>query len=118
MEIFPIFTEHDMPHPFSLDVYGDFIYWTDWDTSSIHSANKLTGLNRTILGEGLTNLMDVRVFHRSRKIIKTPCNTNNGGCTHLCLLKPKGHACACPTGIKLAVCKDSSQLKSIVILIK
>ena len=46
--------------------------------------------------------MDVRVFHRNRKITKTPCSTKNGGCTHLCLLRPKNnHTCACPTGIKL-----------------
>ena len=29
------------------------------------------------------------------------CSANNGGCSHLCLLKPGGYACACPTGIAL-----------------
>ena len=29
-----------------------------------------------------------------------PCAKNNGGCTHLCLIKPSGYQCACPTVIK------------------
>ncbi|RZC38041.1 low-density lipoprotein receptor-related protein 4, partial [Asbolus verrucosus] len=92
----------ELPHPFGLDVFGNYIYWTDWQTLNIERANKLTGLNRTILASGITGLMDVRVFHRNRKIIKTACSNKNGGCTHLCLLRPKNnHTCACPTGIKL-----------------
>ncbi|XP_074041420.1 LDL receptor related protein 4 isoform X2 [Leptinotarsa decemlineata] len=90
-----------IPHPFGLDVFGNHIYWTDWETKNIERANKLTGLNRTVLSSNMINLMDVKVFHRNRKQIRHPCSNNNGGCTHLCLLKPKGHACACPTGIKL-----------------
>ncbi|KAB0798924.1 hypothetical protein PPYR_06804 [Photinus pyralis] len=91
-----------LPHPFGLDVFGNYVYWTDWITSNIEAATKLTGSNRTILGSGINELMDVRVFHRSRKIIKTACSNNNGGCTHLCLLKPVGYSCACPIGITLA----------------
>ncbi|KAG5887975.1 hypothetical protein JTB14_035048 [Gonioctena quinquepunctata] len=49
----------------------------------------------------MNDLMDVRIFHRNRKLIKHSCSNKNGGCTHLCLLKPEGHSCACPTGIKL-----------------
>jgi hypothetical protein len=39
----------ELPHPFGLAVFQDKIYWTDWDTSSIHMADKITGKNRTIL---------------------------------------------------------------------
>jgi integrin beta 2 len=39
----------DLPHPFGLAVFEDYIYWTDWDTASIHVADKLTGKNRTVL---------------------------------------------------------------------
>lgn len=93
----------NIPHPFGLDVYGNSIYWTDWQTLNIEKANKLNGENRTILTNNMNDLMDVRVFHRNRKMIHTACNTQNGGCTHLCLLRPKSHSCACPTGIKLNV---------------
>lgn len=92
-----------MPHPFGLDVFGDYVYWTDWQSKSIQSANKNTGGERQILGTNITGLMDVRVFHRTRKNIKTSCLSSNGGCSHLCLLRPNGYSCACPIGIVLQV---------------
>ncbi|XP_019869028.2 low-density lipoprotein receptor-related protein 4 isoform X2 [Aethina tumida] len=91
----------DLPHPFGLDVFGNNIYWSDWQNMSIEKANKLTGQNRTILSTSMNGVMDVRVFHRNRKNIRSSCNNNNGGCSHLCLLRSKSHSCACPTGIKL-----------------
>ncbi|XP_056643570.1 low-density lipoprotein receptor-related protein 4 isoform X1 [Diorhabda sublineata] len=92
---------NNVPHPFGLDVYGDHIYWTDWETQNIERANKFTGKNRTVLSNSMNDLMDVRVFHRNRKNLKTSCGVNNGGCSHLCFLRPKGHSCGCPIGIKL-----------------
>lgn len=93
----------DLPHPFGLELFGNYIYWTDWEELTIQSANKNTGEERTELGSNYTGLMDVRVFHRNRQFVKSPCGTNNGGCSHLCLIKPKGYSCACPIGIKLKV---------------
>lgn len=29
------------------------------------------------------------------------CAENNGGCSHLCLYRPQGVACACPIGLEL-----------------
>ncbi|XP_038213650.1 low-density lipoprotein receptor-related protein 4 [Zerene cesonia] len=90
-----------LTHPFGLDLYGDEVFWTDWDTNSIQAANKFTGKNRRTLDAGVEGLMDVRVFHRDRKGGVNRCGRNNGGCSHLCLLKPRGRSCACPTGIKM-----------------
>ncbi|XP_037297516.1 LOW QUALITY PROTEIN: low-density lipoprotein receptor-related protein 4 [Manduca sexta] len=90
-----------LPHPFGLDLYGDEVFWTDWDTQSIQAANKFTGENRRTLGAGVAGLMDVRVFHKERVGGVNRCGKNNGGCSHLCLLKPGGRSCACPIGIKL-----------------
>lgn len=48
--------------------------------------------------------LDLAVWDRSRQPSKqTPCDTNNGGCSHLCLLSTNspGYSCACPTGVKL-----------------
>lgn len=91
----------DLPYPFGLDVFEDNIYWSDWTSLNIESANKTTGANRTVILSSVNGLMEVAVFHRNRKMIHTPCNNENGGCSHLCLLKPEGYSCACPTGIKL-----------------
>ncbi|VVD03450.1 unnamed protein product, partial [Leptidea sinapis] len=90
-----------LPHPFGLDLYGDEVFWTDWDTNSIQAANKYTGKNRRTLGAGVEGLMDVRVFHKERRGGTNRCGKNNGGCSHLCLLKPGGRTCTCPTGIKM-----------------
>lgn len=48
--------------------------------------------------------MDIKVWDPSRQpISSTPCDNNNAGCSHLCLLSPSppGYMCACPTGIRL-----------------
>ncbi|KAG8234142.1 hypothetical protein J437_LFUL007508, partial [Ladona fulva] len=97
----------ELPHPFGLSIFENKVYWTDWDTFSIHSADKFTGRNRTVIKSGITGLMDLRVFHRGRQQVPSLCNSNNGGCSHLCLLAPMplGHTCACPTGIKLMALK-------------
>lgn len=47
---------------------------------------------------------DIKVWDARRQPYKpTPCDNNNGGCSHLCLLAPypPGYTCACPTGVKL-----------------
>lgn len=93
----------DLPYPFGLDIFGNNIYWSDWTSHTIETADKITGTNRTVILSAKDNLMEVRVFHRNRKIKKTPCSNKNGGCSHLCLLKPNGYSCACPTGIKIQV---------------
>ncbi|XP_049859513.1 low-density lipoprotein receptor-related protein 4 [Schistocerca gregaria] len=93
----------DIPHPFGLAVHENKIYWTDWETASIHMADQLTGQNRSVVRSGITGLMDVRVFHRSRQTVQSSCRVRNGGCSHLCLLAPapRRFSCACPIGIKL-----------------
>nr|XP_054761162.1 low-density lipoprotein receptor-related protein 4-like [Lytechinus pictus] len=63
----------------------------------------MTGLNRETVRAGLEDLMDIKVFHHNRPTRTSPCDVNNGGCSHLCLLSssPEGFTCACPTGIML-----------------
>ena len=99
------FAAHDLAHPFGLSLYGNYIFWSDWKTMSIYMADKNTGIGRQQLVQGLKGLMDVRVFHRRKfnASFENPCEQRNGGCSHLCLLKPKGYSCACPTSLMLQV---------------
>lgn len=59
--------------------------------------------------------MDIHVWDQSRQPkVSHPCERNNGGCSHLCLLAPypPGYSCACPIGIKLInnqTCADGPQ---------
>lgn len=34
-------------HPFSVSVFEDWIYWSDWDQHTIMKANKFNGRNAT-----------------------------------------------------------------------
>ena len=39
----------ELPQPFGLTQYRDFIYWTDFNLRSIERADKRSGLNRTVV---------------------------------------------------------------------
>lgn len=45
--------------------------------------------------------MDVKVVEAGEERLTNACKGNNGGCSHLCLRKPRSHSCKCPTGIRL-----------------
>uniref|UniRef100_A0A665WA41 EGF-like domain-containing protein n=1 Tax=Echeneis naucrates TaxID=173247 RepID=A0A665WA41_ECHNA len=86
----------DLPHPFGLTQYRDFIYWTDFNLRSIERADKRSGLNRTVVLQGQLELMlDILVFHSSRQDGTNECSYNNGNCAHLCLATPAGAECRC-----------------------
>ncbi len=48
-----------VPHPYGMTVAGNFLYWTDWQTRSVHRADKDTGLELTTVVEKLSGLMDI-----------------------------------------------------------
>jgi hypothetical protein len=48
-----------LPHPFSLTIFEDAIYWTDWHTKSISTANKVTGTGFKTIHSGLHFPMDI-----------------------------------------------------------
>lgn len=89
-------------HPFGIDVYDRKVYWTDWKSQSVEVADKISGKNRHTIIANMTDLMDIRIFHRDRRSIHSLCSTMNGDCSHMCLLNPKGFKCACPIGVKLS----------------
>ncbi|XP_072448783.1 low-density lipoprotein receptor-related protein 4 isoform X1 [Chiloscyllium punctatum] len=91
-----------LPHPFAITVFEDSLYWTDWHTKSINSANKFTGKNQEIIRNKLHFPMDIHTLHPQRQPAagRNRCGTNNGGCSHLCLPSTANYTCACPTGFK------------------
>ncbi|CAB1318240.1 unnamed protein product, partial [Coregonus sp. 'balchen'] len=91
-----------LPHPFAITVFEDSLYWTDWHTKSINSANKFTGKNQEIIRNKLHFPMDIHTLHPQRQPAggRNRCGTNNGGCSHLCLPGNKTYTCDCPTGFK------------------
>ncbi|OQR67685.1 low-density lipoprotein receptor-related protein 4-like [Tropilaelaps mercedesae] len=41
--------------------------------------------------------MDIKMVAATRQTGTNTCAAANGGCSHLCLYRPQGHVCACPT---------------------
>ncbi|KAI5632398.1 low-density lipoprotein receptor domain class A domain-containing protein [Phthorimaea operculella] len=109
-----------VPHVFALSLFDDEIYWTDWNLKAISKAHKHSGENLKILRNTTHRPYDIHVVHPLRQLTyPNPCGTNNGGCSHLCLIAPphessylniEGYGeegattykCACPNQFYLA----------------
>uniref|UniRef100_A0A8C9EZD8 EGF-like domain-containing protein n=1 Tax=Pavo cristatus TaxID=9049 RepID=A0A8C9EZD8_PAVCR len=88
-----------LPHPFAITIFEDTIYWTDWNTRTVEKGNKYDGSDRTVLVNTTHRPFDIHVYHPYRQpFVNNPCGTNNGGCSHLCLIKAggQGYSCECP----------------------
>jgi len=59
----------ELPHPFALTLYEDTLFWTDWNTHSIHSCRKQTGTEQRIVHSDIFSPMDIHVFSPKRQAI-------------------------------------------------
>ncbi|XP_022244858.1 vitellogenin receptor-like isoform X3 [Limulus polyphemus] len=94
----------DIFHPFSLAVFEDWVYWSDWITFSLESCNKFTGKKQQLIfREHHNHLMGIHIYHPvMRDIVSNPCWP--GACSHLCVLGPRHqYRCVCPSGFLLQV---------------
>ncbi|KAB7494615.1 Low-density lipoprotein receptor, partial [Armadillidium nasatum] len=115
-----LFSKEHLPHPFSITVFEDTIYWTDWTKGAILKANKFSGKELVLVSHahsvsilnnaysGGESPMTVHVYHSYRQPNGTNhCTPLNGLCTHLCLPAPQLNpsvpkiTCACPDGLLL-----------------
>ncbi|KAI6171894.1 Calcium binding EGF domain-containing protein [Aphelenchoides besseyi] len=79
--------EH-LRHPFSLTVFEERLYWTDWDKEGVLTVNKFRGDDVNILLSGISGPMTVRVYHKQAQP-EHPNKCANHNCQHLCL--PRAH---------------------------
>lgn len=103
--LFQILSNH-LPHPFALTLFEDQMFWTDWNTKSISTANKLTGKSFRNVHVDLHFPMDIQSYHPSRQPSfpsKCPIDRSGlkGGCSHLCLPNRTSRRCGCPIGLTL-----------------
>ncbi|KAJ7370894.1 Low-density lipoprotein receptor- protein 6 [Desmophyllum pertusum] len=86
-------------------IHGSFIYWTETQGQggAVYRADKASGKSVEKVVGGLHGPNDICVYDANDtvQIVNSKCSTNNGGCSHLCLLKPGGYQCACPNEMKL-----------------
>ncbi|XP_034243195.1 prolow-density lipoprotein receptor-related protein 1 isoform X1 [Thrips palmi] len=93
-----------LSHPFAIALFDNYVYWTDWRTNSVNRANKWNGTDLTVIQRTLTQPFDIQILHPSRqpKGNFNPCGTNNGNCSHLCLLSVNNtYKCDCPHVMRL-----------------
>ncbi|XP_076114482.1 low-density lipoprotein receptor-like isoform X1 [Mytilus galloprovincialis] len=93
-------------HPFSMAVFEDNIFWTDWSGGDIRMAHKYTGkhFQKTVLG--LNSPMGIKVYHESlQNSGHNVCDDIQVNCEYLCLPKPRvlsddstllSYTCVCP----------------------
>ncbi|GFS88436.1 putative vitellogenin receptor [Nephila pilipes] len=97
-----ILLKDEVFHPYSLAVFEDTLYWSDWNTFSLESSNKFTGHKTTVMvRENGQHIMGVHVYHPvSARRTQNPCWASS--CSHMCLIGPsKGYSCVCPPGFTL-----------------
>lgn len=85
-----VIKDHEtLSHPFSISVFENHVYWTDWRTNSVIRANKWNGTDLSVLQRTLTQPFGIQILHSSRQPVDgpNPCDKDNGGCSHLCLLR-------------------------------
>lgn len=90
--------EMQLHHIFAIDVWEDYIYWSDWETKTIERCHKYTGKDCKSILTTVHRPMDIRVVHpfRQPEVKNNPCLAAN--CSALCLLTPNApyYRCACP----------------------
>uniref|UniRef100_T1IUN7 EGF-like domain-containing protein n=1 Tax=Strigamia maritima TaxID=126957 RepID=T1IUN7_STRMM len=94
-----------VPHVFSITVFDDYMYWTDWNMKGIQKAHKYTGRDHVTLRNTTHRPYAIKVYHPLRQLpYPNPCGGNNGGCSHLCLIAEGGKTftCLCPEQFFLA----------------
>ncbi|KAK9679907.1 Low-density lipoprotein receptor repeat class B [Popillia japonica] len=115
-----VMKDHDLlSHPFAITLFENYVYWTDWRTNSVVRANKWTGGDVSVIQRTLSQPFDIQVFHPSRQPRgRNPCGTNNGGCSHLCLLHTNStYRCDCPHVMRLHTDNRTCVVNERVLLI-
>lgn len=108
-------------NPFSLSLFENRVYWSDWSGSDIRTCDKLSG-NGTKIVMRTENIYGIHIYHPSINgrlgEQMNPCWSKH--CSHLCLLAPKSTRfsqrisgslvanCACPDSMVLSVDDKSS----------
>lgn len=116
-----IHSHQHLRHPFSLAVFEEKLYWTDWDQEGVLTVNKFHGNDVKTLMKGISGPMTVRVYHEQAQ----PEHTNkceNSDCEHLCLPRAmfreaiqaketdilgKTYTCGCDVGFKIDTANSS-----------
>uniref|UniRef100_A0A8C8ANT8 LDL receptor related protein 1 n=1 Tax=Otus sunia TaxID=257818 RepID=A0A8C8ANT8_9STRI len=89
-----------LSHPFSIDIFEDYIYGVTYINNRIFKIHKFGHKAVTNLTSGLNHATDVVLYHQYKQPeVTNPCDRKK--CEWLCLLSPSGPVCTCPNGKRL-----------------
>lgn len=87
-------------HPFSIAIYGDLLFWTDWALHSVLRANKFTGTDIVWLRKDIGKPMGIiAIQNTTQSCSASPCEVLNGGCEDVCNVVRGQIKCECTQGI-------------------
>ncbi|KAG8452515.1 hypothetical protein GDO86_004341 [Hymenochirus boettgeri] len=89
-----------LTHPFSIDIFEDYIYGVTYINNLIFKVHKFGHGPVTNLTWGKSHVTDVVLYHQYKQPeVTNPCDRKK--CEWLCLLSPSGSVCTCPNGRRL-----------------
>ena len=109
-------------HPFSISVFSNTVYWSEWDSHAIYSADKWSGANVSMVTstDSVHLPMVLQVYHPLRQPdYPNLCLPFNGHCSHLCLPSPgpdTAVSCRCPAGLILNSDNRTCQQQGLIIV--
>ncbi|XP_072105063.1 low-density lipoprotein receptor-related protein 1-like [Mobula birostris] len=90
-------SKQGLSHPFSIDIFEDYIYGVTYINNRIFKVHKFGRDRAQTLTSGLNHATDVVLFHQyKQQDVTNPCDRKK--CEWLCLLNPTGATCTCPNG--------------------
>ncbi|KAK3597987.1 hypothetical protein CHS0354_042340 [Potamilus streckersoni] len=103
-----------VPHPYSIGIYKNIMYWTDWVRNGIMAADKFHGYGfMNLTSYAISGVMDMKVLSLTDQQGTGPCSEVNGLCSELCLAKPVGVNKTSSTN-RTCRCGDSTRVSVIV----
>ncbi|XP_052472847.1 sortilin-related receptor [Carassius gibelio] len=91
-----------LPHPYSIAVFKNDLYWDDWSRLGIFKAPKSGSPDVEMLVGRLTGVMDLKIFYKGKNRGQNACVDQP--CSLLCLPQPENkHHCVCPDGVSSTI---------------
>ncbi|PSN38293.1 hypothetical protein C0J52_19350 [Blattella germanica] len=117
-----IILQNEVKHPYSIAVFEDTLYWSDWQGHDIQACNKFTGKNHRVVVREKSKkkfIYGIHVYHPAMiSVMQNPCK--KADCSDLCLLAPnRTYTCACPEhkvrGADMHSCHESLKQEVMIV---